>query len=207
MQTSWLKDIARRPRSYWNIDGLPELGVGVLWLVWGGYFLSREAVPRGGVYQVYRNMGLLLVVGFCLGMNWALKRLKERITFPRTGYMTLRPPSRAQRLVTMLLGAAVAVGMVVLVRRGGVFWETWAGPLMGLLLAFALLAVGICQRLRSMLVLALLAVPCGFLGRALAPGWGGMNWLFVLLGAAATVAGAVRLRGFLRRNPLPREAE
>jgi hypothetical protein len=39
MQQPDLNDIARRPARYWNIDGLPELMLGLLWIAWGGAWL------------------------------------------------------------------------------------------------------------------------------------------------------------------------
>ena len=47
-----LRDLAARPRRYWHVDGIPELVMGLVWLLWGGALLLGEALPRGTAYQV-----------------------------------------------------------------------------------------------------------------------------------------------------------
>lgn len=96
-------DIARRPAQYWNIDGLPELMVGVLWMVWGGAWLVGQTVPHDWRWNAY----------------WLIV-----------------PPA---------LGLAVG---------------------------------------------------------AMTTGWDSMNWMFVALGAACALVGAVRLALFLRAHPI-----
>lgn len=48
-----LRDAEQRAQRYWTIDGLPELLMGALWIVWGAAFLAGEALPRGPAWNVY----------------------------------------------------------------------------------------------------------------------------------------------------------
>ncbi len=142
METVDLTDIERRPQRYWNMDGLPELMMGVLWIVWGGAWLLGERIPRGGVYNAFWMFvpALLALSGFAV--VWATRALKARITFPRAGYVAWQPPTRSARLgaaaVTQhaphylaLAGVAVALGIALGARGAG--WESanWLFVLIG----------------------------------------------------------------------------
>ena len=48
-----LRELERRPTKYWNEDGLPELVMGLLWVLWGGAWLVGNALPRGPVWNVF----------------------------------------------------------------------------------------------------------------------------------------------------------
>ena len=47
MQNVNLKDIESRPQQYWNIDGLPEVVMGGLWIIWGLASLIPDFLPKG----------------------------------------------------------------------------------------------------------------------------------------------------------------
>jgi hypothetical protein len=86
-----IEDALRRPKRYWNADGIPEIAIGAFWLLWGIIVLVPIAFPALARARSFISiMGVLLAPAF---MDFAVKRWKEKVTFPRGGYVQFRPPS------------------------------------------------------------------------------------------------------------------
>jgi hypothetical protein len=198
-----LGDMERRAQRYWNVDGLPELTMGLLWMVWGGAFLAGQSLPRGPAWNIYWMFTPAVLALSGVAATWLIKRLKARITFPRAGYVEWREPSRAQRLTTAavaIVTAAVIVGLISRARSRGV--ETVVAPAIGVILSLGFVVASLTQRAPYLLALAGVALALGVLIGATETGWDGLNWMFVALGAATAAVGAIRLRAFVRRHPL-----
>ena len=198
-----LRDIERRPAKYWNIDGLPELMMGFLWIVWGGAWLAGQRIPRGSAWNLYWLFAPALLVLSGFAATWATKQLKQRITFPRTGYVEWSEPSRAQRSGGVGVAMVTAAMLTTLIVKGrtGAFGDV-AAPAMGAMCSVAFLTASFRQRAPHLLVLAGVSLALGLAFGAWSTGWDALNWLFVCLGAASVAVGAVRLRGFLKHNPV-----
>lgn len=198
-----LRDLERRPRRYWHVDGIPELVMGLVWLVWGGALLLEEALPREGAGAAAYRMfvpAVLVLSGFAA--NWAIARLKARLTYPRTGYIAYREPGRRARVLVALvvMGAAAALAaLIVSGRAAGV--ERSAGPALGVILSLAFVVASVRQKAPHLLALSGVALALGLAFAALGLGWAAANWLFVGLGVSASAIGAWRLRRYLRRHP------
>lgn len=196
-----LDEIARRPQRYWDVDGLPELMMGLLWMLWGGAWLLGDTLPDDWRSNTYWAVAPAFLVVSSFATVWAIKRLKERFTFPRTGYVDWKEPSRSSRLgaaavamVTAMVLAAVAAN-----RDAGV--EHVAAPLLGVILSLGFVVASLRQRAPHLLALAAVAIALGLAFGALRAGWESVNWLFVALGAASAAVGGLRLVLFLRKNP------
>ena len=196
-----LDEIARRPQRYWDIDGLPELMMGLLWMLWGGAWLVGDALPHGWRSNAYWTAvpALLVLSGFA--SVWATKRLKERITFPRTGYVDWKEPSRRARLSAAAVAMVTAMVLVAVAANRDAGAERVAAPLLGVILSLAFVVASLRQRAPHYLALAAVAVALGLAFGALRAGWESVNWLFVALGAASAVLGGARLALFLRKHP------
>ena len=205
MRQAELDEVARRPRKYWNVDGLPELVMGLLWVVWGGAWLLGGTLPRDGRWNVYWLFVPAALVGSAAFAVWLIKRLKARFTFPRTGYVEWKEPNRRDRL-----GAAAVALMtaVVLVRVAGADEPRGnVAAMMGGILALAFVVSSLRQRAAHHLGLAAVALALGIALGETPGGWMSVNLFFVTLGAAAALLGAARLAIFLRRHPSPRVGE
>lgn len=197
------KDIARRPVKYWHADGLPELVMGLLWMVWGGAWLFGQTLPRGASWNAYWMFVPALLALSGVAAVWTTKALKARVTFPRTGYVAWKEPTRGQRLTAAAFSIFTAMALVVLLvqsRTAGL--ERVAAPGLGLLLCLGFVTASITQKAPHLLALGAVAVVLGLAFTALWNGWEAMNWMFVSLGAATALLGAGRLMWFLRRHPL-----
>jgi hypothetical protein len=198
-----LRDIERRATTYWNVDGLPELMMGLLWLLWGGSMLVGQTLPRGTVWNLYWMFTPALLVLSGVAANWMTKKLKARITFPRAGYVEWNEPTRAVRLATAAVAVISAAALAALVARSRVEGvEHIAAPGFGVILSLAFLVISVRQRAPYHLAMAGVALMLGLAFGALKIGWDGMNWMLVVLGIAEALIGSLRLRMFLRRNPL-----
>jgi hypothetical protein len=202
-----LRELERRPVKYWNEDGLPELVMGLLWILWGGAWLVGNRLPRGPVWNVYWLFTPALLALSGVAAVWATKRLKARLTFPRTGYVRWKEPTRRQRGAAAVVAvgtASILAALIMKSRTEGV--EHLAAPGLGVILSLGFLVASLTQRAPHLLALGGVALVLGLAFGALGAGWEAMNWMLVVLGAAATVLGAARLRLFLARNPMePRE--
>lgn len=195
-----LDEIARRPQKYWTADGLPEVVMGALWMVWGIAWLVGENLPRDQARVYWMIVPLLLVVGGVAAIR-VIKSLKARITFPRTGYVEWKEPTRAAQLATAavaMIAAAILAGVVL---KGDAGQGRNAPVVLGVMLSLAFLVASLRQRAPHLLALAGVALALGLAVGTIGQGWTAANWVFVGLGAATSLAGALRLASFISRHP------
>jgi hypothetical protein len=195
-----LHEIARRPQQYWSADGLPELVMGGLWMVWGSAWLLGERLPREWATAYWMIVPVLLVVSGLAAVH-VIKRLKARLTFPRTGYVEWKEPSTAVRLAAAALAMVTAALLVAVVIRSDAGAGRHAPVVIGAILGLAFLAASVRQRAPHLLALAVVALGLGLAIGAVAEGWSAANWLFVGLGAATSLAGGLRLANFMSKHP------
>jgi len=197
-----LRALENRPRRYWNVDGIPELMMGLVWILWGGALLVGEAFPRGSAANVYWMVFPAVLVLSGVASNWAIKKLKERLTYPRTGYIEYREPARHVRLLTGLMVVVTAAALAALIVTGrAAGLEHTAAPAIGVILSLAFVVASIRQKAPHFLALAGVALALGAAFATLKLGFAAINWLFVWLGVAATIMGAWRLRRYLQQHP------
>jgi hypothetical protein len=101
---SQIDDYAKRPERYRNIDGLAELGVGVLMTALIPFALIKNVAPSS--IDRHRFVVLTCVAALLVAVLYGIRALKARITYPRTGYVKYRG-TRA-RVVAILLTVAPA---------------------------------------------------------------------------------------------------
>ena len=140
-----IENLLARPKAYYNIDGVGELGIGFMCL---GYallaWLQMHTLKESFWNQFYV---FLIYVGLMSTIiHYGSKAIKKHITYPRTGFVQYR------LLPTLWLPVAVALavsaGSVAFLRALRTHWElTTPASLMGLLLA-ASYAHGIARAVR-----------------------------------------------------------
>jgi len=198
-----LAAIGRRPQQYWNADGIPELLMGILWMVWGAAWLIGDRIPRGSVYTAF-----WLVTPAFLALSgsfvvWGTRALKARITFPRAGYVAWREPSPAARFgvaAIAIVTAALLAAVAVKARKSGATSQL-VTPLLSAILSLAFVVAAVRQHAPHYLGLAGVAIASGIALGTWRGGWESVNWLFLLIGVASALVGATRLALFLRTHP------
>ena len=202
-----LKSIERRPQKYWSADGLPELMMGLTWMVWGGAMAFGQTLSRGAGWKVYWTFmpAVLALSGFAA--NWITRELKKRITFPRAGYVEWKEPTRGSRLIVAAVAMVTAATLAALLIKGRAEGlEPVAAPGLGVLLSLAFVVASLRQRAPHLLALAGIALVLGLAFGAAAVGWDAMNWMLLTVGGAAALVGVARLMVFIRRHPLEARA-
>jgi len=204
MQRPDLDEVARRPAQYWTIDGLPELMLGVLWIVWGGAWLFGQRLPHAWPWKAYWLVVPAALAMSGLAANAITRALKRRLTFPRAGYVEWRQPEgvAAYRVAAAIVLAAVILALATL-GAGRSDFEQRAPAVITVILALSFVAISVRRRTPHHLAIAAAAVALAVAVTAVTSGWQAMNWLFVALGALCVLVGGIRLARFLKMHPLP----
>jgi hypothetical protein len=102
--------VIQRTQRYWYIDGLAEIAVGVLILILGLFYLLLYVIPNESLAAPLVGIGqpLIILLFWWLGGK-SVRALKERITYPRTGYVAY--PRKTRKFSRMAL--AGITGLVV----------------------------------------------------------------------------------------------
>jgi hypothetical protein len=104
-------DLLNRPRHYYNIDGLAELGGGVLAL---GIALLLSLPAK----SVWHQVSWFVFLGFALAIHHVVKAIKNHVTYPRTGFVEYRRGDRRRSsIISAVVAALIPVGLSLAVRR------------------------------------------------------------------------------------------
>ena len=204
--------VMRKTKSYWYEDGLGEILAGIFFVIVGVFLLAEWLSPADAPWNWIFAPGLIVLVVGCMPLARVLLRwLKERITYPRTGYVAYKqdtPRKNASRAAAAaIVGATVALLMVA-----SVTYHQNIARLAPLLMgaAVALLLVRVASEL-GLLRYYVLAAWSLLIGVALA--WAttditlSIALYYILLGPALLVGGIVTLMRYLQSAPLPTAGE
>ncbi len=205
-----LKRSQLRAIQYYYVDGSFEFGFGLLSLIMSVYFYVDAHVQVQSWLSALVEASLVLVI---IGGGYLIKalvrKLKERVTWPRTGYVAYEKkqgPKQGWRiLLGMVIGGLVAALTAVLVtipHPGLALMPAFSGILMGIVLAVIAWRTAIVRFYLLALLSASVGVALAFSGLENIPG------LIVFYAALALVlflAGACVLRSYLHQNPAPQD--
>lgn len=196
-----LQDWSKRAQRYWYVDGLSEVGGGFIILLISMFYAATGLLEDGKVKGLFSGLGMpVLIIGLSLLMRWIVQSLKERITYPRTGYIAYRRTEPRRRVGGILIAIifAAAIGMLVFLSRSWLNLQ-WLPAITGLFAAMLTLIIALRIRLPRFFILAAytlaVGIATGFLGladpydTALFLSGIGLGWL---------VAGAITLNRYLR---------
>jgi hypothetical protein len=196
-----IDDVKRNAQRHWMEDGLSEILVGLLFIIIGGGLLLKLALPR---WLTLDLLSSALTAAGALGLSWGFKKLKERITFPRSGYVVLPEPTRTRRMLTFgsvaVLGLASALGLLT---------HRVVVPVVAAVFAMCFPWGGVQYKQTSMLWEAFLTLLFAVVSTRFTSlsGVAGVLALMVMIGTSMAILCADRLRRFLKANPPPQETE
>jgi hypothetical protein len=129
-----VSSLLNRPKCYYNVDGVGELGIGFMCLSFACLSWMQLRTPE---YSLWNKPYTVMI--FALAMSAVLKygseAIKKRITYPRTGFVEYR--KRDAVWIPLIAGTAVSAAIVLLLaiaRRA--HWQLVAPvSLIGVLLA------------------------------------------------------------------------
>ncbi len=205
--TNEIGQVMRQTQRYWYEDGLNDMGFGAWILAVGLLLVAQTLTPPGSpLWMVWAVGGPLVLIGGGFVMSRVVRRLKERFTYPRTGYVSYeraRGASRVLRLLAVIvISAGVSAGIVIVQKN----WLSLT-VILGFVYAAVLSVIGLRFGLWRYLALALWSL---LLGLALAPLSLTTNPAGALFhigaGASWLLAGWLTYRQYLASAPQPEEA-
>jgi len=195
------RDLTRTLR-YWYIDGLSEIAGGLVILLLGlTDLLAALVVTRQPYWNWILGIGQpLLIFGAALLTRNLLPKIKEKVTYPRTGYVEYRKRTPSQKLRRILLPFLAAFFISALL---GLFnqlipdryWPLLLAACMGLAITY----LGIWLDLRRFYLEGFF---CLVLGAALS--WANLSdqwaaaYIFSGLGLMWVISGAIVFIRYLR---------
>lgn len=202
-----LDSLQQRTQQYWNIDGLAELAIGGFFILLSLNFFGIALLPDGPIRVILgvAGMPLLVVLAIWIGRR-GVDALKIRLTYPRTGFLAYKKPSRKYRRITFAIGILITGLLLLLVfifdpKSGG-----WMPLLDGIFLGLLLLVIN-----HGILRFYLLTITSFLSGLLLAfadiSGNLGHAAFYGIMGIALVLSGAFTLRDYLHHNPRQLEVE
>ncbi len=200
-----LSEVEGRSRRYWTEDGIPEIVMGAIWMIWGASFLLQDAIPRDSRFADVGGWLLLIaMVATAFAGNWVIKVLKNKYTFPRGGYVKFSPPPRSQRILTMIAAALTAVVLSVLsvFAFQGRFDANILSPAFGAVMALGFLLGSRQPGMRHFVWFSLISLVLGAVLYPLKLGWMALPWIFIVMDVPSIVSGVCRFRTYVRNVPV-----
>ncbi len=193
--------VTLRAQRHWTEDGLSEIMTGLLFTILGGGPLVKLVLPHWITLDLL--ISALTIVGV-LGLIRGFKKLKERITFPRSGYVALPDPTKRRRVFTFAIVVVLAAAFTLVLSAHVLVVPVFASVFAAIFLWGGVQYKQTSMLLEAFLTLTFAAVSTWFTNLN---GAAGVLALMVMIGTSMAIIGAFRLRGFLRANPGRQETE
>ncbi|HXH50823.1 MAG TPA: hypothetical protein VNM47_15880 [Terriglobia bacterium] len=206
--TTQIDDYVKRPMRYQNIDGLEELGIGLLWIILPLLEFFNKTAASGSIWHG-RTTLFVCVAAVTVALLYGHKALKKRFTFPRTGYVKYRQ-TRTRVLASLLVAGAVAIVVAIATVFVLRLLEPRSSQTVGPVLAsvawglFYIFITRMDAAWRWAVLVLLVAAPPALAVLPLGRLWLG-NSPIVLIGVIYFVSGAITLALYLRQNPVPKQ--
>lgn len=199
-----LSDAVQRSQRHWMSDGIPEIVLGVCWIVWSCAVLLPFLFPKQVSAGITAVVLMLAMAGFGIFARPIIRGWKERVSFPRTGYIELRRPSLRVRIAVVIAAGAIAFAVALLASSGHRTTREWMPLVVGLLLAVGMLHAA--WKMRSVrfavfsAIIAAVAVAASVfhLHRDLSYGL-----ILMTAGFACVADGLLNLLAYLHAHPVP----
>lgn len=184
-----IENTIQRTRQYWYIDGFSEILTGIIFILLGAInCISGIISPSiGSAAMVGIGYPLIILGGMFGGRVW-VRSMKEKVTYPRTGYVKYIQPKRSSRTRRMITAffVAIAVSIITMVISKGLdpFWIVLGtGLLIAAFIGYMAVQVPLNRFFLLAVWMALVSLVCAFLpvSEDLQMGFlltgGGLGWL------------------------------
>jgi hypothetical protein len=190
----------------WNRDGLPEIAIGLFFLVLSGAFAAQHLLEREWPVFLRIPLAPLLIIPLIFMPSWAVKKIRARYLIERAGYVEMKPLSRKKRMRVALM--AGIFGAVAVAAVAAAAWAHISSTSQWVLMGTGVLGgvlFPICGRALRFVFLGAVFAATGILLGIRDVGYGtGWVVLYGVAGAITVISGSVVLLRFLRGT---REAE
>jgi hypothetical protein len=220
-----IESILQRPKLYNNVDGVGELGMGVMLFGFALLMWLQVHSPGSAIWhKVYVVLPLILLIGSIIDQG--SKAIKRHITYRRTGFVEYRKRDNVWLgAIACVTSALVAVGIAFAARShwsiGSHLGLTTPAALLGLAFAAAY-AYGVARSVRWKWIVAAVIAICSVVIAMLPADWAGAivgspsnagpfspgsvgAWLVSILtyGTILLVSGAISFWLYLRHTQPP----
>jgi hypothetical protein len=155
----------RLSMRYWYVDGLSEMAGGAVLLLLALVFLIGAMMEPGPTTDLFLTIGqpAIVLVG-ALAARKAVEKAKEKLTYPRTGYVLNRQPRerRVARWIAMILGIGAVFGIVFGILQKFIQPE-WIPGISGAVIALLLVYLAYVNSIRRFYIMALYTFFLGLL--------------------------------------------
>ena len=191
----------QRSFQYWFEDGLNEMGIGCLLILLGFYFYLGAVLPQNGILRTILDISLLLVIpGGAWLVSRGVKYFKEKITYPRTGYVALAQKRRAPLWLAGGISGLAGAFFAAIVIQGNLL--QWIPALTGIIFCLVFVFIAARVNLLRFFILASISLAIGI---AISMGDFGLSEgtsaVYFSLGLVVLVSGACNLAKYLRQTP------
>ena len=136
-----ISTMQKRPYQYYYMDGIWELNAGVFFFLLGLFYFLLTLIPSGTPLQVavliIGQPGIILLGIF--GIRKVVRYMKERITYPRTGYVSYHRKAKKNRWSGMLTGLVLGIFFGFLASSlSSLIGTSWLPAVIGVLFAAVL---------------------------------------------------------------------
>lgn len=111
-QSQEIKETIQRTKRYWYVDGLGEIGAGIALCLVTLFYSALNRMEPSLLQMLLFATGLPALILLC---NWtigkAVRKTKEKITYPRTGYVAYPRKSGSKRWKRVILSALIGAGV------------------------------------------------------------------------------------------------
>ena len=187
----------------WNRDGLPEIAIGLFFLVLSGAFAAQHQLEREWPVFLRIPLAPLLIIPLIFMPSWAVKKIRARYLIERTGYVEMRPLSRKKRMRMALMAAIV--GAIAVAAVAAAAWAHISSTSQWVLIGTGVLGgvlFPICGRAWRFVLLGAVFAATGILLGMKDVGYGkGWVVLYGVAGAITVISGTVALIRYLRQTP------
>jgi amino acid permease len=160
-----INEYAQRTMRYWYVDGLSEIAVGVVVMLLAFVFLIGTILEPGPTTDLFIAFGQpVIVLAGAVAARRVVSKLKERVTYPRTGYVEYRRPRghRRIRLIAMAMGIAAAFAIVFGILQN-IIQPRWIPGISGAVIALLLVYLAYENGIRRFYIMALYTLFLGLL--------------------------------------------
>ena len=230
---SQIESAIKTGRGYWFVDGFTEILGGILFILIGAV-LAASGLPTQGSFlgqlaSAAGEIALIKIFGL-LAAGLLIWWLKDRYTYPRTGFVRGKRPTLAQAL-PFLRSAALGLLLPLLLLAGALIWlpamsgllfslPAWSPMIIGTIWASLCFLAGFWLGLRrfellgGLILLSGLAIgalqlaaglPVGSLNQSLTGAFLTLGLLIVVCGKLFVISGLVIFLRYRRANPLPNQ--
>lgn len=192
----------RKTRRYLYDDGFKEIGVGILLALFAMFLVLRMQIPHDSPWFDAVNVGMpLLIMGSGFFGTALIKRLKERITYPRTGYVAFDRSRGWQGWFAIVIAAGIGLPMLI-----GYATHLYQPIISGVVFAIGCAFLGQYFTTQRFYALGIVSMLCGTVAALLnLSDILGMCFVLAGFGISMAISGGLALRRYLTQNPTPPE--